>query len=88
MRDAGAGTGVRATPHTCGLAQEKTENNMALIDFLAKALETATDIAASSAAQRTMEEGYKRGKVSQADYDRYHNALRDYKRKKGMDDDD
>ena len=61
---------------------------MALIDFLAKALNTANDIAASSTAQRTIEEGYKRGKVSQEDYDRYHNALRDYKRKKGIDDDD
>ena len=61
---------------------------MALIDFWGKALDTIGDIATSSRAQRNMEEGYKRGRVSQQDYDKYRDAVENYKRKKERDDDD
>ena len=60
---------------------------MALLDFLAKALDTATDVAASKTMQRTVEKGYQRGKISREEYDRYQSGLQDYKRKKGIEDD-
>lgn len=61
---------------------------MTLIDFWGKALDTIGDIATSKQMQGNVDKAYRKGTVSQEDYDKYQDALRDYKRKKGIDDDD
>ncbi|MBR3569695.1 MAG: hypothetical protein IKN96_02685 [Oscillibacter sp.] len=57
---------------------------MALIDFLEK----LADNMASDKTQRRMEDGYRRGRVSQESYDKYRDAVDNYNSRKKTSDED